>query len=440
MSAKDRVRTATEATAASVRQIRPLTLPEHSAVSAELREHQGRTVRGTLRKFKDTWIIPLTAAAAVAALALALVTLRQPEAPSPASSTGGTSVAADAAALAEIPRYYAIATQGPVSHDEQAAIEVIVGDVRTGQTLATVALPAVSATAGVNSAVGVSAAGDDRTFVVGRRNSWGNITYFLVRIAPGTEHVATVEPLPILDVALGNLLGFAVSPDGKDLAVLSVRGNGTTLRIYSVKSGATLRTWIASTWQYPGDGIQQTAVSWTADSRQVAFSTVMTAGRNTSSGVLEERLIGATAPSGDLATASKAVFKAPGNCSSLLLTPDGGTVVCATATYLPFHLVPFSSPPTPATGCGGKYGPMFVAYSAVTGERLRVLSQYTGTCDDGVDTVLWSDNSARHVIGEQLVSQRNPPQHFDRYGVAAAGNFTKFQVAQHGQWYSGPAF
>jgi hypothetical protein len=83
---------------------------------------------------------------------------------------------------------------------------------------------------------------------------------------------------------------------------------------------------------------------------------------------------------------------------------------------------------------------MFVACSAVTGKLLRVLYQYTGACDQGVDTVLWSDDSARHVIGEQELFQRNPPQHFDRYGVAAAGKFTKFQVAQHGQWYGGPAF
>jgi hypothetical protein len=83
---------------------------------------------------------------------------------------------------------------------------------------------------------------------------------------------------------------------------------------------------------------------------------------------------------------------------------------------------------------------MFAAYSAATGKLLRVLYQYTGACDEGVDTVLWSDDSARHVIGEQILSQRNPLQHTDRYGVAAAGKFTKFPVAQHGQWYSGPAF
>jgi hypothetical protein len=122
---------------------------------------------------------------------------------------------------------------------------------------------------------------------------------------------------------------------------------------------------------------------------------------------------------------------------SLLLTPDGGTVVCATlANYPP----PNSLHPHPTPPACGKGGPMFVAYSAVTGQRLRVLYQYTGTCDSGVDTVLWSDDSARHVIGEQQLFQRNPRQYIDRFGVAAAGQFAEFPVPQHGQWYSEPAF
>jgi hypothetical protein len=169
----------------------------------------------------------------------------------------------------------------------------------------------------------------------------------------------------------------------------------------------------------------------------VAFSTAVDG--NTYSGVLEERLIDVTVPSGDLAAASKVAFKAPGNCSSLLLTPDGGTVVCATMVNFPPAASTDPHPGSP--GICGKDGPMFVAYSAATGKLLRVLYQYTGACDEGVDTVLWSDDSARHVIGESLTMvQGNPPQHFDRYGVAAGGKFTKFQVAQHGQWYSGPAF
>jgi hypothetical protein len=423
MSAEDRVRTAAEATAAAVREIRPLTLPDNSAVSAGRRGHRGRTgsrLSGTFVKIKETWIIPLGAAAAVAALALALVTLRHEEAPAPPTTNIGT----PSPPVAGIPRYYAIASQGKESHDGKAAISVTVADVYTGKAIATVATPATYV--GGNSAVaGVSATADDRTFVVGSRNIDDGVAYYLVHIAPGARQVATIQPLPIPQVAVGNLLGFAVSPDGKELAVLSVRGNGTTLRTYSVKSGATLRTWTAGTWQYQGIGVQQAGVSWTADS--------------TYSGVLEERLIEATAPSGDLAAAGKLVFKAPGYCSSLLLTPDGGTVVCATLVNYPPATSVDPRPGSP--GVCGKDGPMFVAYSAATGKRLRVLYQYTGTCDYGVDTVLWTDDSARHVIGESQVTFRgNSVQYTDNYGVAAAGQFARFSVAQHAQWYSGPAF
>jgi hypothetical protein len=433
MSAKDRVRTATEATAASVRQIRPLTLPDNSTVPAGQREHRSRgtsRLGGTLQRLKETWMIPLGAAAIVAALALTLVTVRHAETPPPASTNAGTVAPA---VVTGIPRYFAVATSGSVSHDEMAAIDVTVTDAYTGKTVANVTLPAISEVVGDDAAVGVSATADDRSFVVGRRDLNGDTDYFLVHIAPGTKQVATVDRLPIPTAKLGAVLGLAVSPNGTQLAVLSVRGNGTTLRIYSVKSGATLRTWTAATWQYQGDGGLLGGVSWTADSRQVAFSTVTTGMYPVSEGgALEERLISDTASSGDLATASKVVLKGPDNCGSLLLTPDGGTVVCATQVNYP--------PPTSAAGCG-KDQPMFVAYSAVTGKRLHVLYQHTGACYSGVDTVLWSDASAQHVIGEtQITSQGNPPESTDRYGVAAAGQFAKFAVPLHGQWYIGPAF
>src|SRR6185437_1749123 len=194
--------------------------------------------------------------------------------------------------------------------------------------------------------------------------------------------------LPVPEVALGGLLVFGISPNSKELAVLSVRGNGTTLRTYSVKTGAPLRTWIASTWTNQLNGnLLQTGVSWTADSRNVAFSTVVVtegstavttagpvvaieAGKKIGVGALEEHLIGATQPSGDLAAASKLVFKATGNCSSLLLTPDGGTVVCATQITNSFSTSSSGAiQETKPTDCG-KDGPKFVAYSATTGKLL----------------------------------------------------------------------
>jgi hypothetical protein len=169
MSTEDRVRTAGEATAASVREIRPLTLPDESRASAELRGRRGRA-SGTLVRFRETWLIPLGAAAVVVVIALALVTFRQTAAPGPVPTKASTVTPA----VAGIPQYYAIATEGTVSHDEMAAIDVTVGDVYTGKTVATVALPAILEMAGVNAVAGVSAAGDDRSFVVGRRDIDGD--------------------------------------------------------------------------------------------------------------------------------------------------------------------------------------------------------------------------------------------------------------------------
>jgi hypothetical protein len=81
---------------------------------------------------------------------------------------------------------------------------------------------------------------------------------------------------------------------------------------------------------------------------------------------------------------------------------------------------------------------MYVAYSVVNGRPLRVLYQYTGTCEQASETVLWADASAQHVIGEQEVQDSDA--HYDRYAVIAPGTFTKFPVLPLGQWSSGPAF
>jgi len=428
MSAADRVRTAAEATAASIVQIRPLTLPNPSAVPAELRRQRSRKPpRESLRKFRETWMIPLGAAAVVVALALTLVILRSPAPRGPVTAQPGTTAPA---AVTGVPRYYAVATQGKISHIGQlAAISVTVADVYSGKTLATIILPATSVTVGISSAVGVSAAADDRSFVVGRRDGWGDVDYFLVHIVPGTRPVATVARLPIPETSPGVLLGFAVSPDGRELAALSVRGNGTTLRIYSVTSGATLRTWTAEGWQYQGNRGPATGVSWTADSLRVAFSTVVPNGQGPAYGSLEERVIGAAAPSGDLAAASRVVLEAPGSCTSLLLTPDGGTVVCGTQVNYPR-----SRTPVPCA----QDAPAFVAYSVATGKVLRVLYQYTGSCVWTMNIPLWTDNAARHVVGEsQTTFQGSPAQFSARFGVAAAGTFAIFEPPVLD---SGPAF
>lgn len=421
MTVEERVRTAAEKTAASVRHVRPLALPDSDPVSA------GPGRRGHTRtKFRETWLIPLAVAAVVAVLALTQFTLRHPDSPASPPPQPGTVL--PPGAVAAIPRYFAVTRQGKEDHAGDAALTVSIADIRTGKTVATTALPGVEVP-GNNSAVGASAAADDRTFVVGQLNLENGVAYYLAHLTTGKKDVVTAKRLPIPETAVGNLLGLAVSPDGKELAALSVRGNGTTLRVYSVTSGATLRTWTAGTWRNAGDGVRGAAVSWTADSRQVAFSVEATASTDSP---LTEHLISVTAPSGDLAATSKSVFVAPVSCASLLLTPDGGTVICATtANQLTLTAIP-------AADCAQDRA-MYVAYSAATGQRLRTLYQYAGACRSD-NTVLWTDDSARHVIGETQLEIPGDQVGTDQYGLVTGGAFGELPVPHLMQWYSGPAF
>jgi hypothetical protein len=425
MSVEERVRTAAEESAASVRHVRPLTLPDGDPVSAGPARRRGRT----RTKFRQTWLIPLAATAVVAALALTQVALRHSDTPASRPPQLGTVL--PPGAVAAIPQYFAVARQGREDHAGDAALTVSIGDIRTGKTVATTSLPGVEVP-GNNSAVGASAAADDRTFVVAQQNIENGVAYYLAHLTLGKTDLVTAKRLPIPETAVGVLLGMAVSPNGKELAALSVRGNGTTLKIYSVQSGATLRTWIAGGWKYPGDGEWQSGVSWTADSRQVAFSDVITPESvPAANGALSEFLVSATAPSGDLAAASKRVFAAPANCASLLISPDGGTVVCATMANR-FTMT------VPAADCAQDRA-MYVAYSAATGQRLRTLYQYAGACGS-LNTVLWTDDSARHVIGETELSFPGDPDGTDQYGLVTGTAFGKLPVPNLMQWYSGPTF
>lgn len=449
MSAEDRVRTAAEATAASVRQVRPLLLPDGGAIPAGPGERRGRRRsrrRETLMRMRDIWLIPLGAAAVVVMVAVTLMVLRHPAAPATAGPQApAADPAARAAAIAAVPRYYATAYLGKVSHEGKAATIVTVADARTGATIGTVDTPPVYV-GGTSAVPGISATADDRSFVVGTSNIYGGIAYYLVRVAPGAKQAVTIGALPIPQADPGDLLAFAVSPDGQQLATLSYRGNGTTLRTYSTKTGATQRTWTAAAWKDQDQGGQDMSVSWTADGSQVAFTTTRDTGSSVPIGemptgptvkapvrALTEHLISASAPNGDLAAESKAAFNAPSSCHSLLLTPDGGTVVCGTqVNYQQYNRSP---------GCEDN-GPMLIAYSVATGRQLRVLYQYSGTCyTSAVNTVLWADASARHVVAESDARLQGNSPLTTRYGAAATGIFAKIQIAAPlSQWNAGPAF
>jgi hypothetical protein len=236
------------------------------------------------------WLAPLAAAAAVITLAITLVTLRIiPNGPVvPPTTPTATSDA--------VPAYYAELVQEPGGENNPDEIQV--RETLTGYLVATVNPPPGATFAGV------AGAADNRTFVVDTQpgaiqSSNGPAdqsvlprTWYLLRLSPGSARPASLTRLAIPPSPLGTGVdGIALSPDGTRLAVAFQtpgRGmtpggnpapNGTvTLRVYSVRTGALLRSWSAPPRpdEYiftPADGQSDSNLSltWIDDGTALAF-------------------------------------------------------------------------------------------------------------------------------------------------------------------------
>jgi hypothetical protein len=373
MSLEDRVRAATRARTALVYDTRPLELPDDLPAPA--------------RRW-GTWLVPLAAAAVVVAIALTLVVVRQADAP-----RQGPPPAAPAAILATVPRYYAAITQ------DHSITHFTVVDDRAGKQFIDVASP------GGANWEGVSAAADDRTFLLTLKDSW-QWQVWVFHIFPGKKIPFSWQTIPIEPVAKDAYLNASLSPNGREVAVLSEAVTGkstltTTLQTYqaSPSSKVPLRTWTASEQVAAGTTMNSSTVSWLSDSRHLAFSaeppmTDSASAQPAKTEYAEEREIDTIAPSGDLSTASRVIFTGPQSnstpCGTLSLTPDGGTVICGT------QVAPGNGTSDPACG---NLGPGLVAYPVRTGQPVRVLASYQQPCDAGTAVPLWSDSAAKDVIG-----------------------------------------
>jgi hypothetical protein len=346
----------------------------------------------------------------VIAVAATLVAVRQ-------SRTASQPVTATAPGT--IPRYYVELDSDGVGHTGTGAL--IVGDDRTGKAIATVRPPH-----GVRFD-SVQGASDDRTFVVqGDRAKPGSppdiveITWYLLRIAPGTARPYELTKLPVTSPYA---LSYALSPDGRELAVESQggisSGSGTTLALYSVSSGAKLRTWTTHT--NIASGPAASTLSWLSDGRHLAFSVVQT---STPAGSLQLRMLDVTGSGTDLIAASRVLLTAtlagPANCWMMHVTPDGGTVVCGTQYA-------FISGAGSNAGCA-QDGPGFTAYSVRTGKPVRVLYKYTGPCSNGLSYVLWTGASARYVIGVTEINPYSGGKPTGQLGVITDGRISLLKL------------
>ncbi len=389
MNFDDRIRAATRAGASLVQDVPPLGAPQPVRL--------GRRAPGPRRW--ASWGVPLAAAAAVLVVALTLVFVR---------SAGGPAGSAPAAPAAPaVPRYYAALDSGATRGI--SAGPMMVGDDLTGQVIDSVSPPRGQ------DFLTVSGTADDRTFVVlaghpATKSAPLSGAWYLLRIAPGTDQPARLTKLPVALPAAPPLGGLgvpspALSPDGRELAVGSMMmirpGNEMTLAltIYSVASGAELRSWTGSTSAFAA-GLGN--ISWLSDGQHLAFT--LGQGNSGSDSTLQLRTLAVASPGPGLLTASRPAVTVPymgvDTCESLRATPDGTTAVCGTqCRYL-------TNAAGPGLGGCADGGLNFTAYPLRPGAPDRVLYAYQAqqSAYDGLASVLWMDPSGTVLIGSTAVN------------------------------------
>jgi hypothetical protein len=191
-----------------------------------------------------------------------------------------------------------------------------------------------------------------------------------------------------------------------------------TLAMYSVATGAVLRSWTGSnpshgSLAYGSDGLPDSnnLLTWTSDGQRLAFDYDIS---NTgASRYLRE--VDQAGPGGDLLTASTVIAKiavSPTNgrskiwCDSLGITGDGQTAVCgAELPETPPVGAALDAAPTkftPSTGCPSPTDTAYpgLAEVSLSGDRLaRVLYEVKPGCVGGTAAVLWSSPSGDTVLG-----------------------------------------
>jgi hypothetical protein len=428
VSTDDRIRAATQATAATVREIRPLALPDELPAPARRprrarrssRSGPGRGTRLNGRGPRDwgSWLIPLAAAVAVVAAAATLVAVRSLSGAGSGSQSTPAATSTSTTSLSNgVPQYF-VEINNIVGSSVRGVAkgDAFVGDTSTGKPLAVFKPPSDG---GFNEVAGSS---DGRTFVLeaGTRSGQPEDIWYVLRLTPGAARPVQLTRIPIASPpAHAFLEGLAVSPDGRTLAIM-LQAAGTTakggvqmsasgpatLRTYSLTTDQVLRTWTAPVSDSSLFAFDD--LSWLDDGHTLAFVYPAMATQR------YVRTLNTDNRGTNLITDSRTVFSVPTGhtCDApLLMTADGKSVIC------------------------GNFGPnngwcttgqlAVTAYSVATGKLERTLYQYKGGCNFGTATVVWAKSSTL-AIGWIALSKpvsRDPPI-TNMVGVIAPGKFT----------------
>ena len=374
---------------------------------------------GVRRRRWLTRLTPLAAAAAVAVVAVVSLAISggfggRLQATGPAAAPSRGAAAGGPAALRKVPPYYVgLADPSDIMGGQRAEVRASA----TGAVLATIRPPRP-----FGLFTWVSAAADDRTFILAAQRYWpiapgsrgakaesrDNTTptwFFRLSFAPSAR-TASLTRLAIpgkTDTA--QLAGVALSPDGTKLA-LDLR---RSIQVISLATGAR------QTWRWPGGGgwvgnfkPYGQVLSWSADGKQIAFQ--QWGGKLDSTAHV--RVLDTTAPGRSLSSA-KLVATFPNKADVLtiggmntILTPDGTKIVAPTMTQ--------AAKPPYATQSE------ITEFSASSGKIVRSLDQFRSPGAEHNQEVLWSNSSGSTLIVADPRGKHGQPVS----GVLSGNRFT----------------
>jgi hypothetical protein len=212
------------------------------------------------------WLAPVAAAVAVVGVVAGVLVARQ-QFSLTFSAQGKAGVAASG-----MPRYYVTVFETYADGGRRILTKAVVHDSRTGAALSSVTVPTLM-TGGGSNGVNITAAGDDRAFVVYQiaSVSRGNqIVWFdLLRIGPGGRS-ATLTKLRLNLPRTVSVDYLALSPDGTRLAMQEEYCPHTGSCAYTGVRIITLATGRASSWITSHANDAPLNVSWAGNSA-VAF-------------------------------------------------------------------------------------------------------------------------------------------------------------------------
>jgi hypothetical protein len=301
------------------------------------------------------WLAPVAAVAAVIGVITGV---------SVVGPSGGNQPTADnqppviAQPTGPMPRYYVTAFQTFGAGSREPATFAVVHDSATGATLATVRVPTLTGSQGDTGGLRITAAGDDRTFIITQQP--GPIGFYLLHVAADGRS-AQLSKLPVNLPQPLSVVDEALSPDGRRLALAVQDCSSKSCRYDGIRV-VTLATGAVSSWTTKANGFPLN-VSWVGNGR-LAFEWQSGAQRAPAGQQTGYRLLSLGGTSRDLLAARAIGSPAPEPTQyvpAAVVMADGSIVVTSTVQNIP----------------GGTVVAKIIEVSARTGQLLGVLHTAT---------------------------------------------------------------